>query len=268
MERRRNRRIALGCEARLIVQGLATPVDAICTEVAVGGLTLHAAYVPRSGERVEVLLDLGVRLRRAGRPAEAFAVLEDARERFPGTPLAGRATLEIAQGFFDDSEFAEAATWFERVGPSGGSAVLGRQNAERARAHGVRQHLERIGLVVLAAWASWVLPRIRWRALSFATVGNALRELTVLLPATGMLVLLGPQTSPAIRHPIYAIGAATAALLAIGNLSLLTNPPGPRGRAVHAGLTVLGIVAISYAVLYRYDLVFALESAVRSPLDG
>ncbi|MCB1910735.1 MAG: PilZ domain-containing protein [Zoogloeaceae bacterium] len=56
MERRRNRRIALGCEARLIVQGLATPVDAICTEVAVGGLTLHAAYVPRSGERVEVLV--------------------------------------------------------------------------------------------------------------------------------------------------------------------------------------------------------------------
>ena len=42
-----------GLRSEAYCPGLATPVDAICTEVAVGGLTLHAAYVPRSGERVE-----------------------------------------------------------------------------------------------------------------------------------------------------------------------------------------------------------------------
>lgn len=56
MERRRNRRIALGCEARLFVGGRATPLEAVCTELSVGGLTVHASYVPRSGEILEVLV--------------------------------------------------------------------------------------------------------------------------------------------------------------------------------------------------------------------
>ena len=42
-------------EARLIVPGLATPVDAICTEVAVGGRPcMPLMRLP--GERVEVLV--------------------------------------------------------------------------------------------------------------------------------------------------------------------------------------------------------------------
>ena len=56
MERRRNRRIALGCEASLFIRGQASPIEALCTEIAVGGLTLHAEYVPRAGEQVEVLV--------------------------------------------------------------------------------------------------------------------------------------------------------------------------------------------------------------------
>ncbi len=55
-ERRRNRRMALGCGARLFVHGRGDPLEAVCTELAVGGLTVRAAYVPRAGEVLKVLV--------------------------------------------------------------------------------------------------------------------------------------------------------------------------------------------------------------------
>lgn len=57
IERRRNLRIPLGgISARIHVPGQLHPIEARCTDLAVGGLTLRSAYVPRAGEvlRVEV----------------------------------------------------------------------------------------------------------------------------------------------------------------------------------------------------------------------
>jgi len=57
IERRRNLRVPLGgIDALLHVPGSVRPVAAKCIDLAVGGLTLISAYVPRDGEtmRVEV----------------------------------------------------------------------------------------------------------------------------------------------------------------------------------------------------------------------
>jgi len=56
VERRRNRRMELGCGAKLFVRGQAEPLEAVCTELSVGGLAVHAGYVPRADEVLEVLV--------------------------------------------------------------------------------------------------------------------------------------------------------------------------------------------------------------------
>ena len=54
-ERRSGRRIPVGgIEAAVHVPGQLRPVTARCTDLAVGGMTLISAYVPRDGERLRV----------------------------------------------------------------------------------------------------------------------------------------------------------------------------------------------------------------------
>ena len=52
-ERRLDRRIPLGCSASILLRNGET-VAAECTELSIGGMTLHAAYVPGESEVIEV----------------------------------------------------------------------------------------------------------------------------------------------------------------------------------------------------------------------
>ncbi|TAH41739.1 MAG: PilZ domain-containing protein [Betaproteobacteria bacterium] len=52
-DRRLDRRIPIGCQA-LIHHGQGGRIPARCMELGVGGMTLHAAYVPGEGEVLEV----------------------------------------------------------------------------------------------------------------------------------------------------------------------------------------------------------------------
>ena len=52
-DRRLDRRIPIGCPA-LIQLGEGRRIPAKCMELGVGGMTLHAAYVPGEGEVLEV----------------------------------------------------------------------------------------------------------------------------------------------------------------------------------------------------------------------
>ncbi|ATE60963.1 PilZ domain-containing protein [Thauera sinica] len=52
-DRRLDRRIPIGCPA-LIHLGEGRRIPAKCMELGVGGMTLHAAYVPGEGEVLEV----------------------------------------------------------------------------------------------------------------------------------------------------------------------------------------------------------------------
>jgi hypothetical protein len=54
-ERRLDRRIPLGCAATIRLRGGDT-IPAKCVEISVGGMTLHAAYVPGETEIIEVVI--------------------------------------------------------------------------------------------------------------------------------------------------------------------------------------------------------------------
>jgi len=52
-DRRLDRRLQLGCPAFIALRN-GQRVDAVCVEIGVGGMTLHAAYVPERNEIIEV----------------------------------------------------------------------------------------------------------------------------------------------------------------------------------------------------------------------
>jgi len=52
-ERRLDRRLPLGCPAFIALRS-GERVDATCIEIGVGGMTLHAAYVPARNEIIDV----------------------------------------------------------------------------------------------------------------------------------------------------------------------------------------------------------------------
>lgn len=54
-ERRLDRRIPLGCPASILLRG-GESIAAECIELSIGGMTLHAAYVPGEAEVIEVLV--------------------------------------------------------------------------------------------------------------------------------------------------------------------------------------------------------------------
>ena len=53
-ERRRDRRIPLGCKVGIRLEGQAAPVVGTCVELSVGGLTIHSSHVPRMDEVFEI----------------------------------------------------------------------------------------------------------------------------------------------------------------------------------------------------------------------
>ena len=52
-DRRLDRRLPLGCPAFIALRS-GERVDATCIEIGVGGMTLHAAYVPARNEIIDV----------------------------------------------------------------------------------------------------------------------------------------------------------------------------------------------------------------------
>lgn len=54
--RRLDRRIPLGSNAVIRLDG-GSEIQANCVELGIGGMTLHAAYVPGEGEEFEVAVD-------------------------------------------------------------------------------------------------------------------------------------------------------------------------------------------------------------------
>ena len=60
-ERRRDRRIPLGCKVAIRVEGTREPVVGVCVELSVGGMTIQSSHVPRMDEVFElVVLPLGM----------------------------------------------------------------------------------------------------------------------------------------------------------------------------------------------------------------
>lgn len=55
-ERRLDRRIPLGCSAAILLPG-GDSIAAECIELSIGGMTLHAAYVPGEAEVIEVVVN-------------------------------------------------------------------------------------------------------------------------------------------------------------------------------------------------------------------
>ena len=53
-ERRRDRRIPLGCKVGIRLDGQSAPVIGTCVELSVGGLTIHSSHVPRMNEIFEI----------------------------------------------------------------------------------------------------------------------------------------------------------------------------------------------------------------------
>ncbi|MDD3352790.1 PilZ domain-containing protein [Zoogloea sp.] len=53
-ERRRDRRIPLGCKVGLKFRGHAAPVVGDCIELSVSGMTIHSRHVPQMDEVFEV----------------------------------------------------------------------------------------------------------------------------------------------------------------------------------------------------------------------
>lgn len=53
-ERRKERRIPLGCKVGIKLAGVAAPVVGDCVELGVGGMTIHSRHVPRMDEVFEV----------------------------------------------------------------------------------------------------------------------------------------------------------------------------------------------------------------------
>jgi len=55
-ERRRDRRIPLGCTVGIKLRHGVAPVVGTCVELSVGGLTLHSPHVPRMDEIFEIVV--------------------------------------------------------------------------------------------------------------------------------------------------------------------------------------------------------------------
>lgn len=55
-ERRRDRRIPLGCKVGIKLRDVEAPVVGTCVELSVGGLTIHSRHVPRMDEVFEIAL--------------------------------------------------------------------------------------------------------------------------------------------------------------------------------------------------------------------
>ncbi len=53
-ERRRDRRIPLGCKVGIKLEDAAAPVVGTCVELSVGGLTIHSTHIPRMDEVFEI----------------------------------------------------------------------------------------------------------------------------------------------------------------------------------------------------------------------
>ena len=53
-ERRRDRRIPLGCKVGIRFEGQSALVIGTCVELSVGGLTIHSSHVPRMDEVFEI----------------------------------------------------------------------------------------------------------------------------------------------------------------------------------------------------------------------
>jgi hypothetical protein len=53
-ERRRERRIPLGCKVGIKVPGGGETIVGVCTNLSVGGMTIQSGHVPRMGEFFEV----------------------------------------------------------------------------------------------------------------------------------------------------------------------------------------------------------------------
>ena len=95
IERRRNLRVPLGgIDARIHVPGSVQPVGARCTDLAVGGLTLHSSYVPRDGEEFRVEVSSPDQ-RRILEPLNARVIVRRCHQVEPGTYEMGVEILEV-----------------------------------------------------------------------------------------------------------------------------------------------------------------------------
>ncbi len=205
---------------------------------------------------------LAVELRKSGDTQGALAVLASMRERFAGTEAAAIAVLETGETYFAAGDFTQAAAWYRRLREVGGSSVLAEHNARRALAHRARQRVAWLALAILVSWAAWVALGTRWRRIEPGTIPNALREAIALAPAWLFLIAISLRTSPGIHRPIWWIAGASATLVTLSNLALLTRRPERGARWLHGALTVGGAIAIVYLALYAYDLVFTLEETL------
>lgn len=55
-ERRRDRRIPLGCKVAIRVEGTREPVVGVCVELSVGGMTIQSSHVPCMDEVFELVV--------------------------------------------------------------------------------------------------------------------------------------------------------------------------------------------------------------------
>ena len=53
-ERRRDRRIPLGCKVGIRLSGQSALVIGTCVELSVGGMTIHSSHIPRMDEIFEI----------------------------------------------------------------------------------------------------------------------------------------------------------------------------------------------------------------------
>jgi hypothetical protein len=88
-ERRRDRRIPLGCKVGIRFEGQSALVIGTCVELSVGGMTIHSNHVPRMDEVFELAV-----LPRAGRRLPALHARVRVR-RCHGLPQPGLYAMGV-----------------------------------------------------------------------------------------------------------------------------------------------------------------------------
>ncbi|MFN7956042.1 MAG: tetratricopeptide repeat protein [bacterium] len=202
--------------------------------------------------------------RHHGDPARAVACYQQIRERFGERVEAFEAGKALGEMRFEKSDFRGAKTAWASLFPvqSADQAVTLQGLIARAEGHLRRQVVAAACAAYLAAFAgcAWWLGG-RWRPLPGAA-RSAGRELAVLLPPLGLLLWLAyPNTIVT-----YFLASFTAAVIPLLVLHVACVQGGRlrRRAAVPYALAVSGALgALTYVLLYAWDLAFVLERPLR-----
>ncbi len=202
--------------------------------------------------------------RHQGDTESAIACYREIRERFGERVEAFEAGKALGEMRFEKSDFHGAKAAWAALFPvqSADQAVTLQELIARAEGHLRRQVVAAacaVYLAIFAATAFWLGGR--WRAFG-AAARSAARELTVLLPPFGLLVWLAyPNTIVT-----YFLASFTAAVVPLVVLHVACIEGGRLGRraAIPYALAVSSAVAaLTYVLLYAWDLAFVLERPLR-----